>query len=102
MPIGKINKLVHLSQQTYQPNSKLVPGHNDHGYGTIDDTNGREVYFSHDAVPGSRGFDDLRRGQTVEFKLETGPYLRANFVSETMEAQANTRVPTARRTGVRP
>ena len=61
MPIGKINKLVHLSQQTYQPNSKLIPGHNDKGYGTIDDEAGREVYFAHDAVPGSRGFDDLYR-----------------------------------------
>ena len=59
MPIGMIHKLVHLSQQTYQPNSKLIPGHNDKGYGTIDDGGGREVYFSHDAVPGIHGFDDL-------------------------------------------
>jgi cold shock CspA family protein len=83
MPIGKINKLVHLSQQTYQPNSKLVPGHNDKGYGTIDDDAGREVYFSHDAVPGSRGFDDLRRGQTVEYSLENSEYHRANVVKPT-------------------
>jgi cold shock CspA family protein len=80
MPIGTINKLVHLSQQTYQPNSKLIPGHNDKGYGTIDDDNGREVYFSHDAVPGSRGFDDLHRGQTVEYALENGEHPRANVV----------------------
>jgi hypothetical protein len=66
MPIGKIHKLVHLSQQTYQPNSKLVPGHNDKGYGTIDDGVGREVYFRHDAIPGIHGFDELYRGQTVE------------------------------------
>ena len=26
------------------------------------------------------GFDDLRRGQVVEYTLENGPYLRANFV----------------------
>ncbi len=83
MPIGKINKLVHLSQQTYQPNSKLIPGHNDKGYGTIDDDAGREVYFSHDAVPGSRGFDDLRRGQTVEYSLENSEYHRANVVKPT-------------------
>ena len=50
MPIGMINKLVHLSQQTYQPNSKLIAGHNDKGYGTIEDEGGREVYFLHDAV----------------------------------------------------
>ena len=37
MLLGKINKLVHLSQQTYQPNSKLIPSHNDKGYGTLDD-----------------------------------------------------------------
>ena len=43
MPIGMINKLVHLSQQTYQPNSRLIPGHNDKGYGTIDDDIGRDV-----------------------------------------------------------
>jgi cold shock CspA family protein len=83
MPFGKINKLVHLSQQTYQPNSKLIPGHNDKGYGTIDDDTGREVYFAHDAVPGSRGFDDLYRGQTVEYSLEIGGHPRANIVRPT-------------------
>ena len=83
MPIGKIKKLVHLSQQTYQPNSKLIPGHNDKGYGTIDDEAGREVYFAHDAVPGSRGFDDLYRGQTVEYFLENGEHPRADFVNPT-------------------
>ncbi len=83
MLIGKIHKLVHLSQQTYQPNSRLVPGHNDKGYGTIDNGSGGEVYFLHDAVPGIHGFDDLRRGQTVEYTLESGPNLRANFVGET-------------------
>jgi cold shock CspA family protein len=82
MPTGKIHKLVHLSQQTYQPNSKLIPGHNDKGYGTIDDGGGREVYFSHDVVPGIHGFDDLRRGQKVKYTLEEGPYLRAKRVGE--------------------
>lgn len=83
MLIGKIHKLVHLSQQTFQPNSRLVPGHNDKGYGTIDNGSGGEVYFLHDAVPGIHGFDDLRRGQTVEYTLESGENFRANFVSET-------------------
>jgi cold shock CspA family protein len=82
MAIGMIHKLVHLSQQTYQPNSKLIPGHNDKGYGTIDAGGGREVYFSHDAVAGIHGFDDLRRGQTVQYTLEAGPYLRATSVGE--------------------
>ena len=70
------------------------PGHNDKGYGTIDDEGGREVYFLHDAVPGIHGFDDLRRGQTVEYTLEDGPYLRANFVSETTAVPANGQRPT--------
>ena len=99
MAIGTINKLVHLSQQTYQPNSRLVPGHNDKGYGTIDDERGREIYFSHDAVPGIRGFDDLRRGQTVEYTLEDSPHLRANFVSETKEIQANGKTPSVHMPG---
>ena len=89
MPIGMINKLVHLSQQTYQPNSRLIPGHNDKGYGTISDEIGRDVYFLHDAVPGIHGFDDLRRGQSVEYTLEDGPQLRASFVSERAPAQEN-------------
>jgi cold shock CspA family protein len=95
MPIGKINKLVHLSQQTYQPNSKLIPGHNDKGYGTIDDEVGREVYFLHDAVPGVRGFDDLRRGQTVDYTLESGPYLRASSVSTRLESPPTLKLPEA-------
>jgi cold shock CspA family protein len=94
MPIGKINKLVHLSQQTYQPNSKLIPGHNDKGYGTIDDDAGREVYFSHDAVPGSRGFDDLYRGQTVEYSLEIGEHPRANIVRPTSTVPLEPQSPT--------
>jgi cold shock CspA family protein len=93
MPIGKINKLVHLSQQTYQPNSKLVPGHNDKGFGIIEDEVGREVYFLHDAVPGIHGFDDLRRGQRVEYTLEEGPYLKASSVSATLESQAMVTLP---------
>lgn len=93
MPIGKINKLVHLSQQTYMPNSKLVPGHNDKGFGTLEDEDGRKVCFLHDAVPGIHGFDDLRRGQTVEYTLEDGPYLRANAVIPATEAPANVQRP---------
>jgi|SRR6267142_2261468 len=47
MPTGKPIRLVHLSQQRYLPNSRLVPDHNDKGYGIIEVAEGREVYFSH-------------------------------------------------------
>lgn len=94
MAIGMINKLVHLSQQTYQPNSKLIPSHNDKGYGTLNDEHGREIYFAHDAVPGIRGFDDLCRGQTVEYTLEDNSDLRASFVSETTAVPTNGQRPT--------
>ena len=80
MPIGKVKKLVHLSQATYAPNTRLVPGHNDKGYGIIEDAEGREVYFSHEMVAGLHGFDDLRRGQQLEYTLEDAPYLRAASV----------------------
>jgi cold shock CspA family protein len=81
MSLGKIKRLVHLSQQAYLPNTRLVPGHNDKGYGVIEDENGREVYFSHETVAGRHGFDDLRQGQQLEYTLESAPYLRASSVS---------------------
>ena len=84
MPIGKIKKLVHLSQATYAPNTRLVPSHNDKGYGIIEDEQGREVYFPHDMVAGLHGFDDLRRGQQLEYTLENAPYLRAATVKVVM------------------
>ena len=90
MAIGKIARLVHLSQQTYMPNSRLVPNHNEKGYGTIDAEAGGEVYFPHEVVVGSHGFDDLRRGQTVEYTLEDGPYRQAVFVSPIQTVQALT------------
>jgi cold shock CspA family protein len=69
-----------LSQQTYLPNARLVQDRNDKGYGLIESEDGRDVYFPHEVVEGRRGFDDLRRGQAVEYTLENAPYLRANFV----------------------
>ena len=80
MPIGIIKKLIHLSQATYAPNTRLVPSHNDKGYGIIADEAGREVYFPHDMVAGLHGFDDLRRGQQLEYTLENAPYLRTATV----------------------
>jgi len=80
MLTGKLIKLVHLSQQRFTPNTRLVPDRNDTGYGIIAAEDGREVYFSHEAVEFQRGFDDLRKGQQLEYTLENSPYLRAASV----------------------
>lgn len=95
MPAGKIIKLVHLSQQTYQPNTRLVPDRNDKGYGVIEDDAGREIYFSHEMIAGLRGFDDLRRGQAVEYTLENAPYLRAASVTRARAVPADALRPAA-------
>lgn len=93
MPTGTIIKLVHLSQQTYQATSQLISSHNDKGYGTIRVEGVGDVYFSHDAVPGRRGFDDLRWGQSVEFTLDSDSQTCAKFVNATT-APANGYGPT--------
>jgi len=79
MPTGKIIDLVHLSQPTHLPGARLVPGPSDKGYGIIKDDAGPEVYFSHELVEGLHGFDDLRRGQQLEYTLDE-PFLRAASV----------------------
>jgi len=80
MPTGKLIKLVHLSQQRCVPSARLVPDHNDKGYGIIEDAEGRDVYFSHEVVENRHGFDALRKGQQLEYALENAPYLRAASV----------------------
>jgi cold shock CspA family protein len=80
MVTGTIKRLVHLSQGTHLPNARLLPNHNDKGYGIIEGIEGRDVYFSHDVVESRYGFDDLRRGQQVEYELEAATYLRAALV----------------------
>ena len=80
MLIGRITRLVHLSQQTHVPGTRLVAGRNDKGYGILEAEDGQEVYFSHEIVAGLHGFDDLRRGQTLEYTLDE-PYLRAATAS---------------------
>ena len=80
MPTGILKKLVHLSQQRYQPTSRLVPDRNDKGYGLIEAADGHEVYFSHEVVENRHGFDDLRKGQRLDYTLENAPYLRAASV----------------------
>ncbi len=95
MPTGKLIKLVHLSQQRYVPNTRLVPDHNDKGYGIIEDAEGREVYFSHEVVENRFGFDDLRKGQQLEYTLEDAPYLRAASVRVATANPANALRPAA-------
>jgi cold shock CspA family protein len=80
MPTGKLLKLVHLSQGRCVLNTRLVPDHNDKGYGVIQDADGQEVYFSHEVVENRFGFDDLRKGQQLEYTLEAAVYLRAASV----------------------
>jgi cold shock CspA family protein len=80
MPTGKLVKLVHLSLQRCVLNTRLVPDHNDKGYGIIESAEGQDVYFSHEIVENRFGFDDLRKGQQLEYTLENGPYLRAASV----------------------
>ena len=80
MPIGKLKRLVHLSQQRHLPNTRLISDRNDKGYGFIDGIDGPDVYFSHDVVKNRFGFDDLRKGQLREYALENGPYVRAATV----------------------
>ena len=43
MSTGKLPKLIHLSQQRSILSARLVPDHNDKGYGLIEDTEGRDV-----------------------------------------------------------
>ena len=80
---GKLKKIVHLSQQSFLQNSRLVPDHNDMGYGIIEDAEGRDVYFSYEVVQSCGGFDLLRMGQELEYTLEKPPYLRAASVAIT-------------------
>jgi cold shock CspA family protein len=85
MPTGKIITLVHLSQQTYQAASQLIASHNDKGYGTIRGEDGGEFGFSHLAVAGRRGFDDLRRGQLVEYTVAPESRSSASAVHATSD-----------------
>lgn len=82
MPTGKLKTLIHLSQQSCIPNTRLVPDHNDKGYGVIEDADGRDVYFTHLAVAGLHGFDDLRKGQQLDYTLEDSLFRRATAVKQ--------------------
>jgi cold shock CspA family protein len=78
--LGIIKSVIHLSQQTYLPYARLIHDHNEKGYGAISGADGREVHFSHEAVAGHKGFDDLRRGSHVEYTLDPAMDLRATSV----------------------
>jgi cold shock CspA family protein len=80
MPTGKLKFLIHLSQQRHLPNTRLVPDHNDKGYGIIEDALGRDVYFSQEVVANRFGFEDRHKGQQLECRPEEAPYLRAASV----------------------
>jgi cold shock CspA family protein len=95
MPTGKLIRLIHLSNQKYEPNTRLVPDRNDKGYGVIEDADGQEVYFSHDVVEHKSGFDDLCKGQQLEYTLENAPYLRAASVRVATANPAETLKPAA-------
>src|SRR4029079_2924841 len=81
MPTGKLVRLVHLSDATYAQYSRLLADRNEKGYGVIRDAEGRDVFFSHEVVESRFGFDDLRKGQRLDYTLESAPYLRASKVS---------------------
>ena len=52
---GKIDKIIH-----------------DRGFGFIDDTDGRKVFFHRSSLVGVE-FDALRGDETVEFEVENSP-----------------------------
>ena len=52
---GKINKLIR-----------------ERGFGFIDDTDGRKVFFHRSSLVGGT-FDDLKEDQEVEFEVENSP-----------------------------
>ncbi len=80
MLTGKIIQLVNELQPPSLGGVRLVHESSDRSYGVLRDDIGREVFFSHQLVPGLHGFDDLRSGQVVEFTLDD-PFLRAASIS---------------------
>ena len=80
MLTGKIIQLVNESQESLLGDMPFVSKQYDRSYGVLRDDAGREVFFSHNLVAGLHGFDDLRRGQLVEFTLDD-PFLRAASIN---------------------
>ena len=71
MLAGKIIDLVRRSQATHRTSGQ--------SYGILQGDDGAEIYFSQSLVEGLHGFDDLRRGQRLEYTLDD-PFLRAASV----------------------
>jgi len=90
MLTGTLIKLVHLSEQPCVLNTRLVPDHNDKGYGVIEDADGGQVYFSHEAVQNQFGFDRLHEGQRLNYTMESGPFLRAVSVRDAHDRTGTT------------
>lgn len=80
MLTGEIIQLIHFAPPAPLFGARPGPEHHDGGYGVLRDNAGREVFFAPDVVAGPQGFDDLRRGQSVEFTLDD-PFLRAASIS---------------------
>lgn len=94
MLTGRIKTLVHLCQQTHATAARLVAGRNDKGYGIIAGDDGQEVYFSHEMIVGLHGFDNLRRGQRLDYTLDE-QFLRATTVSLAVSGPTIVRGPAA-------
>ena len=71
MLAGKIIDLVCRSPATHRAGGL--------SYGILQGDDGAEIYFSQTLVEGLHGFDDLRRGQRLEYTLDD-PFLRAASV----------------------
>jgi hypothetical protein len=92
--VGQIIKLVSLGKLSHRsgpplPGARLVASDggsqiagdnqcsgNKCSYGVLRDDAGREVFFAPELLAGAQGFDDLHRGQLVEFTFDE-PFLRA-------------------------
>ena len=71
MLAGKIIDLVRRLPATHRTSGL--------SYGILQGDDGAEIYFSQTLVEGLHGFDDLRRGQRLEYTLDD-PFLRAASV----------------------
>lgn len=94
--VGQIIKLVFLRKPSHRsgpprPGARLVAGDigspvagdNQCSYGVLRDDAGREVFFAPELLAGTQGFDDLHRGQFVEFTFDE-PFLRAASIHPLM------------------
>jgi hypothetical protein len=86
--VGQIIKLVSLRRPSDRSEAHLpdarpvaeirseVASDSERSYGVLRDDAGREVFFAPELLVGAQGFDDLHRGQFMEFTFDE-PFLRA-------------------------